>query len=402
MVISTMFPKNPRNIIWMILNNLKGWLIQRKYAKMQKYFRTVNCAELIENSKKRVLEVFHFAAKKVPAYRDFLSKHGINPRKIRTIIDFHDHVPILTKKDLFVDYSLKDWSVNGDYGSPVSFFVSSGFSGTYSYGINDERRYKKSTLHSEFLLNIVFDIFKKKTIVLNCHLGGLRLPVRRLSILEVSAQTKAVLDFLDKLSGDFDQFLVMGEQQFIKDLVEEGIYRGFDWNRQQIYFITGGEFMPESLRSHMASLLKWDFNDPSRGMIYSNFGITEIALSMFNENICTIRIRRAADKDKNLRREIFGREDLNYTPSIMHYFPQNIYVESLLLGGSSQLVVSSLYMNRKMPIIRYSTDDCMRTIGHTTLCNKLIKCGYSNLCPEYHLPVGLIWDNRRNYDKTKR
>jgi len=371
------------------MSRVKEWLIRRKYAKMQEHLRTVDCQELIEESGRKVLDVFHFAAKKMHAYRDILHKKGIDHKKIKTIQDFYDHVPILNRNDLFVDYSLKDWSVNGDYGSPVRFSMSSGYSGTYSYGIDNKKRYKKTALYTEFLMDCVFKIFESKTLVINCH-PGLRLPTRCLSVAEVVARPGPVLALLNNLYGDFDQFIVMGEQSFITELVETGIGRSY---KKRISFITGGEFMPESYRTHIASALDMDFDNPDNGMLYGNFGTTEVSLSMFNENIDTIRIRRAAAENGLLKKTLFG--DVKYIPSVMHYFPQNMYVENIFSHNIPTLVVSSLDMTRKIPMIRYNTGDCVRIMRYPILCNKLRSCGYSHLCPKYHLPVAFIWDRKR-------
>jgi len=377
------------------MSRIKEWLIKRKYSKMQEYFRTVDSEELRIESERKVLAAFHFAAKKVPAYKNILHKHRLNPKHIKTIKDFRDYVPILNKNDLFVDYPLRDVSVGGNFGGPVNFFMSSGYSGSgnYSYGIEDNKGYKKAALYTEFLLNLIFNIFDRKTLVINGNIGGIRLPTRRLSVADVVARPEPVFALLNKLSGDFDQFLVLGEQPFIQDLVEKGVYNKFHQCKKPLFFITGGDFMPENYRTHLASILKMDFDNPDTGMLYHNFGTTEVALSMFNEDINTIRIRRLAEKDAHFKKTLF--KDTKYIPSIMHYFPQNIYVEHIWVNNIPQLVVSSLDMTRKIPMIRYCTGDCVMTMPYITLCNKLRHCGYSHLCPEYHLPVGLIWDRRR-------
>ena len=47
---------------------------------------------------KRPVLIFHEAAKRVPAYKDFLKKHKVNPSKIKTLHDFKQ-VPIIDKKN---------------------------------------------------------------------------------------------------------------------------------------------------------------------------------------------------------------------------------------------------------------------------------------------------------------
>jgi phenylacetate-CoA ligase len=48
---------------------------------------------------KKALVTFHQAAQRVPAYKDFLKKHNVNPEKVVTIEDFKQFVPVMTKNE---------------------------------------------------------------------------------------------------------------------------------------------------------------------------------------------------------------------------------------------------------------------------------------------------------------
>src|SRR5262245_13632595 len=61
---------------------------------------------------KRALALFKEAAKRVPAYADFLKKHGVDADKIKTAADFLQ-VPLTDKLSFFGSYSLDDLSWDG-------------------------------------------------------------------------------------------------------------------------------------------------------------------------------------------------------------------------------------------------------------------------------------------------
>src|SRR5262249_25107968 len=76
---------------------------------------------------KRAFSLFHEAARRVPAYQDFLKKNGVDPKKIETRADFQK-LPLTTKK-YFSDYSLKELSWDGNFDTQLYVSTSSGSTG---------------------------------------------------------------------------------------------------------------------------------------------------------------------------------------------------------------------------------------------------------------------------------
>ena len=60
----------------------------------------------------RARTLFREAAQRVPAYRNFLKKHGIDAKKIRSREDFA-HVPLTDKLNYIAKYSLAELSWDG-------------------------------------------------------------------------------------------------------------------------------------------------------------------------------------------------------------------------------------------------------------------------------------------------
>ena len=59
----------------------------------------------IKEGEKKALNLFKKAAKDVPAYKEFLKVHKIDPTKIKTIKDFKN-IPITTKRSIIYSTTL--------------------------------------------------------------------------------------------------------------------------------------------------------------------------------------------------------------------------------------------------------------------------------------------------------
>ena len=57
----------------------------------------------MSEGEKNAIAVFHEAAQRVPAYRDFLRRHGVRHESIQSIPDFLS-VPIATKENYIRQY----------------------------------------------------------------------------------------------------------------------------------------------------------------------------------------------------------------------------------------------------------------------------------------------------------
>ena len=77
----------------------KDWPVERLSDRFEK-----KKSEYWENERKtRALELFHRAARDVPAYRDFLGKNRVSALKIKTFEDFQ-YVPPINKKNYLRKY----------------------------------------------------------------------------------------------------------------------------------------------------------------------------------------------------------------------------------------------------------------------------------------------------------
>ena len=81
---------------------------QFKYSAEQilNFIRTKKDAFWSREREARPLKLFHEAARRVPAYKDFLKKNKVNPAKIKTFKDFQ-FVPPISKKNYLRQYPLE-------------------------------------------------------------------------------------------------------------------------------------------------------------------------------------------------------------------------------------------------------------------------------------------------------
>ena len=101
-----------------IFNNYSaGRVIKLIYSKKSLFWEKVR--------KDRTLKLFHEAAKRVPAYKDFLKKQNINHEKIRAFNDFQN-VPTISKDNYLREYPQKLLNWDGSIGKPLVFTSTSG------------------------------------------------------------------------------------------------------------------------------------------------------------------------------------------------------------------------------------------------------------------------------------
>src|SRR3989344_9517159 len=118
-----------------------------KYSAEQvlHFIRTKKDAFWSKIREQRPLELFHEAAKRVPAYKDFLKKNRINPAKIRTFKDFQ-LVPPVSKKNYLRQYPLEKLCWDGTLKKPLVWTATSGSTGEPFYFPRGEKLHEESSL----------------------------------------------------------------------------------------------------------------------------------------------------------------------------------------------------------------------------------------------------------------
>ncbi len=351
-------------------------------------------AKLQHMSEAKALKTFETTAQKVPAYSRFLKENNVSPSSIKTIDDFKKHVPIIDKDKTFRLYSLeiKKLCLLGEIKDARMIVSSSGHSGCFSYGINTHKEIEKSQEAVDFVLDYIFDVAEKKTLLINCLAMGVKIHSALVTVVDTSVRPDIVIGVIKTFAPCYDQIIIVGENSFVKKVFEDGINEGLDWNRIKMHLILGEEILPENLRTYFAEILGVNPDDADNSrLIGSSFGVAEFGLNLFYETKELIRIRRLMQRDKKLKEALVGL-DLDNLPVLFQYDPTRIYAEEMKKdSGLSDLVLTNLEDDTNIPLVRYNIKDEGKCIAFGDLKNALESCNYGAYVPKIRAPLMAIW-----------
>jgi phenylacetate-CoA ligase len=312
-----------------------------------------------QDQEKYLLKVFRRYALSVPAYTKLLKEKGVNPESITCVEAFQRLLPIIDKYDTFIKYEdrISNLCVDGELGDAVSVLSSSGYSGRFSYGLISRAEDKAGRNMLDLYLDQRFQISKRRTLLINCLPMGVKVASERTVVGDVSVRPDMAIALVRSFGKDFEQIIMVGENTFMKGTLELGLEKGIVWSDYDVRIILGEEGFPETFRTYMASLLGKEVDRADELIIASNFGISELGLSIFQESLDTIRIRRKLNAQSELRKKYFG--DISFTPMIFNYIPMVVYVEEHKKDGDDfpEFVFTPLSLKRRLPLIRYNSHD---------------------------------------------
>ncbi|MFT7537902.1 MAG: phenylacetate-CoA ligase [Lysobacterales bacterium] len=369
---------------------------QNRYNAVIKNCRNSDAKKLIKTCENDAVTAFNHALKHSNIYRNCLNKTiDINNLKdIKSIQDFKTNIPLINKNLVYdnIDTILENLTAE----NMRSLLLSSGTTGTFSFSVNSQKEIKKSTKFLELILDHYYGILTKKTLLINC------LTVKLPSFLdgtlaEIGPRSDTLAYLIENMSPYYDQTIIIGDNYFIKNSIEDGIAKGIDFSDLKIHLILGGVYLPETLREYLSSLLKIDPANTETGSILSSMGISEFGFNLFFESTETIRLRKIIQKDDSLRKQLLG-DEIPYLPMCFNYFPQAFYIEEI----NDEIVITTLSKAAKIPLIRYNTQDCGRIINFETLNRVLAKNGLNSekLLPRFKSPLVLMF-GKIEYLKVK-
>ena len=345
-------------------------------------------------SQNRALKAFEKTALKVPAYSRFLKEKDVSAASVRTIEDFKKYVPVIDKDKTFRLYSreIKKLCLLDEIKDASMIVSSSGYSGSFSYGINTQKEIEKSQEAIDFVLDYIFNVSEKKTLLINCLAMGVRIHSALVTVVDTSVRPDIVIGVIRTFSPCYDQIILVGENSFVKKVLEDGIEEGLDWKRIKLHMVLGEEILPENLRTYFADILGINPDEENcSSLIGSSFGVAEFGLNIFYETSELIRIRRLMHRDKKLKKALIGR-DLDNLPVLFQYNPMRVYVEDIPKdNGLSDIVLTNLEEDTNIPLVRYNIEDEGMGISFQQLKDTLESCGYGSYVPRIRLPLAAIW-----------
>jgi phenylacetate-CoA ligase len=342
-------------------------------------------------SGKKMLFTFKKAARSVPAYKNFLQNHNINPSEINSTEDFDRLVPRTTKENYVKVYSLTERCVNGEFPHKGSFEESSGSSGTSTLWIRSlEEEKNNMALMKASLLHLYGFREEDKYIVLNCFLlggwtGGLRFATRistLASVRNIGPDPGKLINCLKELGTGFT-FLIGAYPPFIVELIEFGkSLNDFSWKDYRINIFAGGEGFVEEWREYVSSQLK------KGALIFSDYGAIDLDVGISVETPFTVALRKLFKNDAKLRNGILSSER---TPCFIgQCSPQQYYVrETINKNGIKELEITVMNLKSVSPNIKYVIGDEGGIIRFQEICKILDKEGYpiAKIKHDFNIPA---------------
>lgn len=354
--------------------------MQEKYS-VQEIFNLIRTkkSDFWERTREQqALKLFHQAARRVPAYKDFLKKQGINPTKIKTWKDFQ-RVPIVDKKNYLRQYSLEKLCWDGSIQKPLVFTATSGSTGEpFYFPRGSQLDWECSIIHEMFFKNGLRDINGPTLVIVSFGMGiwiagiitykAFELTAQRnnypISIITPGINKTEIFNALKKLAPNFKQTILAGYPPFIKDVIDEAEEQGINLKKLNIHLLFAAEAISEKFRDYLIKKtgIKNLYLDTLN--IYGSADIGALAW----ENTISILIKRLSLKNKKLFQEIFS--SINKTPTLAQYNP--LFTTFEAPGGEILLTG-----NNTVPLIRYAIGDHGGVLGFNDAVSLLKKHNFN-------------------------
>lgn len=302
------------------------------------------------------LALFHDVAATVPAYKAFLTEHDINPESIQTFEDFQQ-LPLLTKENYLRCHLLSNLCRNGQIERCDMVAVSSGSTGKRTFWPRFFTDELQIATRFEQIFRDSFYADTRRTLAVVCFslgtwVGGMYttnccryIATKGYPITVVTpGNNKAeIFRVVQELGALFEQVVLLGYPPFIKDIIDNGIAQGVQWQQYQIKFVLAGEVISEEWRSLVGERVG------AKNLCYDSASLygTADAGVLGNETPLSICIRRFLADRPDAARTLFGESRL---PTLVQYDPLSRFFEvqdrTLLFSGDNGV-----------PLVRYHIAD---------------------------------------------
>ena len=310
---------------------------------------------------KKTLQLFYEAAKRVPAYKDFLKKNKISPDNIKTFKDFKS-IPITTKDNYLRKYTLEQLSWDGQLNSSsknsLVFTSTSGSTGEpFYFSRNGAVDHQAAAIHELFFKNSKVSS-KSPTLVVVCFgmgvwVGGLityqafeitgrgEYPI---SIITPGINKEEIFKILKQLSPHFKQTILAGYPPFLKDVIDEAEDKNINLKKLNLRLLFAAEAFTENFRDYLAKKTKLKNVLLDTMNIYGSADIGAMAF----ETPLSILVRKMALKHPKVFRGVFS--DISKIPTLTQYIPSFISFDT----KDGEIHITG---NSSIPLVNYSIGD---------------------------------------------
>jgi len=327
--------------------------------KILQLIRTQKDAFWARERERRPLALFHAAALRVPAYKDFLKKHKVNPAKVKTFKDF-EQVPPISKKNYLRQYPLEKLCWDGTLKKPLVFTSTSGSTGEPFYFPRGAQLDWEYSVLAELFLASTSKKNTGSTLVIvglgmGAWIGGLitykafELASQRgkypISIITPGINKAEIFHALRQLSPHYQQTILVGYPPFVKDIIDEAnSIEKLNLKKINLRIMTAAEAFTEKFRDYLVN--KTDIKNLYLDTL-NIYGTADIG-AMAYETPSAILIRRLTLKDKQLFQNVFS--PISKTPTLAQYNPLFITFEAV----NGDIMLSGF---NTIPLVRYAIGD---------------------------------------------
>ena len=348
-------------------------LVTREYGSMRWTLERTPPAWSSALSEARALRTARDAARRVPAYRNHLENHGIDPARINSLDDLPE-----TDKASYIDPNpLPTRCLDGRLplvGTTID--ESSGSTGTpYNWVRSAKERDHVRRMIGFF---VRYSFGSEPLVVLNAFsMGAWATGMTTAIALERNGLVKATGPHIDKIIGTMIElgpgyrYLIVGYPPFLKLLLDEGDARGFDWSAYTMHALLGGEGNSEGLRDYLLRRFE---------SVVSGYGATDVEIGLAAETPVTVALRRLALERREIAEALFGETDR--VPMVFQYNPMLHHVET---NARSELLFTVCRSGTLSPKVRYNVHDEGGVLRDDELRRRLAAFGVT---PESLAPAG--------------
>ena len=332
-------------------------LQQYLHSPPNSYEKQIAASEhLKKNADQKALSLFTLAAKRIPAYKDFLRQFSIKPELIKTINDFIE-IPYTTKDNYILSYPIEQRCWDGDLTQAHMVAASSGSTGEPTFWPRQLDQEVEGALIHEYLFDRVFSVRTKKTLFVNSFglgnwIAGMytqicvylnRLHDVPMTITNPGYNQEETFKVIRAFSHFYEQTIIACHPPILKMMIENGTKSGINWSKLNVKFLGAGEGFSENWRDYLVGLVQQ--TDIARTMI-NIYGSADAGLMGF-ETPLSIALHQETSTNHQLNQLLFNSER---NPYLYQFDPTLRYLESI----NGNIAVT---MNATMPLIKYNIKD---------------------------------------------
>jgi phenylacetate-CoA ligase len=314
---------------------------------------------LLRQAETNALRLAQEAAAHVPAYARFLRLAGYDADRLRGVADFRA-LPVMDKESYLTRYPLLDRCRQRELTRANRATLSSGSSDEPTIWPRFPEQGARMVGAVFAMLQDHWRIRERWTLfVVTAGIGSwgfgasisqagasiFARPDMRGTMVTPGLDQEQALGFVERLSPQYDQTIIVGYPAPTAHLLEAGARRGIAWPALNVGVLASGEYIPDGLRARVVRQLG---KDPERleGLV-GVFGSSEVSGMIGYETHLCLLLRLLCAKTPALNEALFGSPMI---PSINQYNP---------LGYFLQVENDEILLTQQgaVPLVRYNTRD---------------------------------------------